>query len=178
MKIKLLVAQSADGRLWHKALGQGRAVEVCTIQEACKVLRRTRRQVYRYIADRALNAPGKFLGEWLVERRSVIRLAKSPPSVQRIPAKLQPLFPEYELSMLNAGTDRVLILSRVLESGTLEDLRWVLKRYSKQEMTQFIVEDGPRLLSPRSLKLWELFFQCTPSESGSWRFHSNPWIQK
>ena len=155
-----------EGRL--RLSGHGTR-SVCTVSRACRLLRRSRRQVYRYLRSGDLVVVGKLLGEWLVERKSVERLARNPLTVQPVPSHLQPLLPEYRVESLNAGRDRVLIVSRVLELGGLEQVRWALRRYPRQEIARIVRDDGARLLSPRSLKLWSLTFAVQPAALPQWR---------
>ena len=95
---------------------------------------------------------------------------------QPVPARLQRFFPEYEVSKLNAGRDRTLILSRVLERGGEADVRWLLKRFRREDVVRFIEEDGVRLLSRRSLRLWALVFRAAPKPPPAWRTKTNPWL--
>lgn len=165
----------SDGRL---LLGNGeQARRVCSVGEAAKQLRRSRRQIYRYLADGSLEAPLKVLGEWLIDYASVERLAARPLTVQPVPARMQPLFPEYEISDLNVGRDQVLILARVLGRGGLEDLRWALKRYGRRVLRKFIVAEAARTLDARSLTLWSLVFEAEPVPAPGWRRDSNPWAR-
>jgi len=163
-----------EGRL--RLPGRGTR-SVCTVSRACRLLRRSRRQVYRYLRSGDLVAAGKLLGEWLVERKSVDRLARSPLTVHPVPSHLQPLLPEHRVGSLNAGRDRVLIVSRVLELGGVEQVRWVLRRYPRREIARIVRDDGARLLSPRSLRLWSLIFAVQPAALPQWRDPS-AWLSR
>ncbi|MFH1726168.1 MAG: helix-turn-helix domain-containing protein [Elusimicrobiota bacterium] len=166
---------SPDGRMSLKVRGGGRARPVCTVKEACSLLKRTRRQVYRHIENGILPSMGKVLGEWLLDRTAVERLGRDPLFAQPVPARLQPLFPEYRVGDLNAGRDRVMILARVLEGGGRSDMKWLLRRYGRKDIARFLEEDGSRLLSARALRLWALFFRVRPRPVPSWRRAANPW---
>lgn len=178
MKYKYLLAQAADGGLWLKVPGEGRARPVCGVADACRALGRTRRQVYRHVHEGVLPARAKMLGEWLLDREAVARLARDPLAAWPVPERLKPLFPEYAVSDLNAGRDRVLIASRVLELGGERDVSWLLKRYGRSAIARFLREDGARLLSPRSLRLWSLCFKARPQAPPSWRTQANPWTAR
>jgi hypothetical protein len=164
-----------ERRLIHKADGTlllesgGRVAEVCTVTEAALTLGRTRRQVYRYIETGLLRPEAKMLGEWLLDAEEVRGAASRPLSVQPLPRRLAPLFPEYDIAALNAGRDRTLVLARVLESGGRADVDWAFRRYSRAELAAFIREDGARLLSPRSLRLWSLVLKVKPGKLPEWR---------
>lgn len=173
MKYVIRLKQEADGSLWlEKTLQPPR--RVVTVGAACRILRRSRRQVYRLMRAGRLGPLEKMLGEWLLDLAAVESLARAPLTAQPLPGRLKPLFPEYEPKALNAGQDSVLVISRVLEGGGREDLRWLLKRYPSREIRRVIEEDGSRLLSARSLGLWALVFKATPRPLSSWR-QADPW---
>lgn len=173
MNMETRLAQRADGTLW---LQKGPAPErrVVTVAQACRRLRRSRRQVYRLMKAGALGPPEKMLGERLLEATAVESLSRAPLTAQPLPGRLDPLFPEYKTRVLNAGKDGVLIISRVLESGGREDLRWLLKRYPRRDIQRFVESEACRLLSERSKKLWSLVFRATPGALPAWR-RADPW---
>ncbi len=173
MNLNVQMGQDAGGALWlEKGLQPPR--RVVTVTTACQRLHRTRRQVYRLMKAGLLGNPEMLLGEWLLDQATVERLAREPLSAQPLPGRLQPLFPEYAPKALNVGKDRMLIIARVLESGGREDLRWLLKRYPGREIQRVIMEEGSRLLSTRSRKLWSLVFEATPLPLAAWR-RADPW---
>lgn len=173
MKLDIGLRQDATGALWlEKAPRPPR--RVVTVAAACRRLHRTRRQVYRLMKAGRLGPPEKMLGEWLLDQAAVEGLARAPLSAQPLPGRLKPLFPEYEPKTLNAGKDGMLVISRVLECGGREDLRWLLKRYAGREIRRVIEEEGSRLLSARSRRLWSLVFKATPRPLASWR-RADPW---
>ena len=71
----MTVAWDGAQKFWLKS-ADGALHLVCTVTQACKVLERTRRQVYRYMDCGQLRPAGKFLGEWLLDQDSVDRLAR------------------------------------------------------------------------------------------------------
>ncbi len=173
MKRDIGLRQDTAGVLWLEK-GPQPPRHVVTVATACRRLRRSRRQVYRLMQAGRLGPLEKMLGEWLLDQAAVERLARAPLAAQPLPGRLQPLLPEYEPKALNAGKDSVLIISRVLEGGGREDVRWLLKRYSRQAIRRVIEEEGSRLLSPQSRKLWSLVFKATPRPLAAWR-HADPW---
>ena len=175
MNIERRLTQKADGTLLLES--GGKAAEVCTVTEAARTLKRTRRQVYRYIETGLLHPEAKMLGEWLLDAEEVRRAASRPLSVQPLPRGLAPLFPEHDISALNAGRDRTLVLARVLENGGRADVVWAFRRYSRAELVAFIKEDGARLLGPRSLRFWSLVLKVKPGELPAWR-KSIPWDRR
>ncbi len=165
--------QDPEGALWlRKGLAPPRQVMI--VAEACRRLRRTRRQIYRLMKAGRLGPREKLLGEWLLDQRAVENLARAPLAAQPLPRGLKPLFPEYDPKALNAGKDKALVITRVLESGGRKDLRWLLKRYPRREIQRTLAEEGNRLLSARSRRLWSLVFKTTPRALPSWR-RADPW---
>lgn len=173
MNLNTALRQDGDGALWLETPPQPPR-RVVTVAAACRRLRRTRRQIYRLLKAGRLGPCEKMLGEWLLDQASVEGMARAPLTAQPLPRRLKPLFPEYDPKTLNAGKDSMLIISRVLNGGGREDLRWLLKRYPRREIQRVIREEGSRLLSARSLKLWSMVFNETPSPLASWRM-ADPW---
>ena len=167
MNTELSLTRKSDGGLFLETGGRTR--EVLTVAQAARLLGRTRRQVYRYIETGLLKPEAKLLGEWLLDAAEVEKAALRPPAVQPLPKRLGSLFPEYDLSKLNAGRDKTLVLSRVLENGGLDEIKWAFKRYSRGELSGFIKEDGARLLGSRSLRLWSLVLGAKPEPVPAWR---------
>ncbi|MBU2573187.1 MAG: helix-turn-helix domain-containing protein [Elusimicrobia bacterium] len=167
MKIELSLIQKTDGSLFLESGGRTRAVR--TVSQAARILRRTRRQVYRYIETGLLKPEAKLLGEWLLDAAEVERTAERPLAVQPLPKKLKSLFPEYNISNINAGRDKTLVISRVLENGGSAEIKWAFKRYNRRELAKFIEEDGARLLGSRSLRLWSLVLGARPNPIPAWR---------
>jgi hypothetical protein len=173
MKLDIRLRQDGEGALWlEKAPRPPR--RVVTVATACRRLRRTRRQVYRLMKAGHFGPSERLLGTWLLDLTAVEALARAPLSAQPLPGRLKPLFPEYAPKALNAGRDGVLVISRVLEGGGREDLRWLLKRYTDREIRRVVEDEGSRLLSPRSRRLWSLVFRATPRPLASWR-QADPW---
>lgn len=79
------------------------------------------------------------------------------------------MFPEYRLRDIDFGRDKTLVLSRALESGTMKDALWAQRYYGRAAIVGFLEEDGSRLLSARSLRLWSLYYQARPRPLVAWR---------
>ena len=162
MTFTWVVAQTASGELLIRTpegAGYNKTRPACTVVAACRTLRRSRRHLYRYIRDGVLKPYGKFLGEWLLDPREVRRLAQLPHGLKSPPKHSQTLFPEYDARKLNPYRDRRLIMGRVLDRGDRRELAWIFKRYPAPEIRNFLVTDGPRLLSPKSQNFWSLYFK-------------------
>ena len=176
VKFNIGLLQTPEGKYWLLSPGE-RPVRACTVANACHRLKRTRRQVYRYIRSGWLTARGKILGEWLLEEDAVTRLVRTPPQAQPLPRRLQALFPEYDVSRLNAGKDQTVVIARILDTGGAEDLRWLLRRYTRGQLARFIRENGARRLGPRSRRLWSIYLGVRPRPAPDWKT-PDPWADR
>jgi hypothetical protein len=57
---------------------------------------------------------------------------------------------------LSRAADRDLVMERVMARGTLDAMRWLRSRFSKDELAAFIREKGEARLAPRDLAYWAL----------------------
>lgn len=173
MKGHFLLEQKKDRSLWFREEESSEKIEVCSVSKACRILKKSRRQIYRYIHSGLLRPIAKVLNEILLEYEAIKRLDQAPLFTQPLPSTLAILFPEYSLSFLNAGKDRRLIITRILEGGSLSQLRWLFKRYKKKDIVKIFKEEGTRLLSLKTRTLWALYFHVTLKPL--WRTQNNPW---
>ena len=70
-----------------------------------------------------------------------------PPSVAR-------LLWDVDLASLDLDRHRALVLERVMSRGTWEAMRWLRRRYGREEIADFLRREGARRLSPRDLAYW------------------------
>lgn len=167
MKYEWTISRERTGKLFLRTSNgkqEGKFRAVCTVQDAVRILGRSRRHVYRYIREGVLNAHGRFLGQWFLDPREVETLAAMPDRLRRPPRRFQPFFPEHPLRSLNPYRDWRIILSRLLDLGGAMESRWVLDRYPLSLIRQFISEDAERRLSPRSLRFWSLYSGAKPRQ--------------
>ncbi len=124
------------------------------VSEVCRRLGKSRRQVYRYLAQGYVVPVGKFLGEWLVQARGIEYLQGRPrrPKLP-LPESMQVLFPEYKLAQLHPICDASVIVPRVMEQGDRRETAWLLKQYSKPWLTWWMKREGWHL-SPRAARFW------------------------
>jgi hypothetical protein len=66
------------------------------------------------------------------------------------------LFPEYDFEALDLECHKGVIIERVLERGTWEQLRWLFATYGEDRVAEWVRQHGFRLLSKRSFALWRL----------------------
>lgn len=162
--------------MWFKTDEMPSKQQVCTVSRAVQLLKMTRRHLYRCMASGHIRKYAKILGEWLVNYDDVQKLHTQPLFSQPLPMRLQIYFPEYDVSTLNAGRDRLLIISRLLAWGGMTDLKWLMKRYSKEDIANVIQNHGERYLSPKDLRFWSLYFGIKPKKT--WRSRENIWRKR
>lgn len=80
------------------------------------------------------------------------------------------LFWEHDLSQrseLSADT----VYARVMERGTIEDARWLLRTQERAELTAWFQARAARHCSPRTLALWSCVLECPAPVSSAipWR---------
>lgn len=72
----------------------------------------------------------------------------------QIPAGLKPYFQEYDVNRLDITRDANLIIQRVLEFGTWDEIRWLFETYGSKRIRLFLRERGERLLKPVTFNYW------------------------
>ena len=83
---------------------------VLTVQEICRLLKKSRRQVYRYLKAGRLRPCARVLGLWLFSQEEAARFRQ-----RRVPASLKRFFWDAQLSDLSPDHHRDFILGRLLE---------------------------------------------------------------
>ena len=78
------------------------------------------------------------------------------------------LFPEYDFEKMDLETHRGVIIERVLEKGTWEQLRWLFATYGEPQVAEWVRQHGFRLLSKRSFALWRLALNVGEVEVPDW----------
>jgi hypothetical protein len=73
-----------------------------------------------------------------------------------LPADAAWLFPEYDFETMTPEHHEGVIIERVLERGTWEQLRWLFAVYGEPNVAEWVRRHGFRLLSKRSFALWRL----------------------
>jgi hypothetical protein len=86
----------------------------------------------------------------------------------RIPHTLAPFFQEYDLEKVDLQFHKSIIIGRTLEFGTTNELRWLFKIYSKEEIIGFIKEYGYRKLSPKAFSFWRCIFKIKEYKRPEW----------
>ena len=139
-------------RLTIRGHGSRRATAispVLTVGEVCRTLRKSRRQVYRYLRMQRLQPCARILGQWLVAKAEVDRFADD-----QVPGRLRAFFWDAQLSSLSVTHHRDFILARLLEFGDRQAARWVLRTYPRRALAAFLQGRGADVLSRRAWQFW------------------------
>ena len=72
----------------------------------------------------------------------------------KIPVGLIGSFQEYDIESLSLEKDTNLIIQRVLEFGTWEELRWLFRLYGVKRVRLFLRQYGERWLKPATFNYW------------------------
>ncbi|MFC1522039.1 helix-turn-helix domain-containing protein [Elusimicrobiota bacterium] len=161
----ILIKESGGGYCVRSGELQAKHEKVCTVEEASKMLKRSARHIYRMIREGVLNPRAKFLDKWLLSKAEVKRMACLPKSLRRPPKTSRVLFPEYFMDKLNPYRDQRLIFSRILDGGGRGEAGWLIRRYPLNMIRKFLAADGPRAMSPKSLRFWSLYFGLKPPKT-------------
>jgi hypothetical protein len=79
--------------------------------------------------------------------------------MQPIPNTLAPFFQEYTLTQLDPQRDSATIIERTLRFGTREELRWLFKNYSLEQIKDWVARWGEFGLPEPHLSFWKLFLE-------------------
>ena len=145
---------------------------VLTVRDACRRLRKSRRQVYRYVRAGRLPPCGRVLGQWLFATADVERCASG-----QVPRSLRRFFWDARLSDLSVDRHRDFILGRLLEFGDRQALRWLSHTFPRRAIVDFLSEYGPALLSKRAWVFWSLAYGLEAGTRGRspWRRRGRAW---
>ncbi len=72
----------------------------------------------------------------------------------QIPIGLKSYFQEYDIARLDITNDANLIIQRVLEFGTWDDIRWLFATYRSKRIRMFLRGYGERWLKPVTFNYW------------------------
>ena len=78
------------------------------------------------------------------------------------------LFPEYDFKTMELESYRGVIIERILEKGTWQQLRWLFATYREDPVTAWVQRHGFRLLSKRSFALWRLALGISEYHAPEW----------
>jgi hypothetical protein len=81
---------------------------------------------------------------------------------------LEWLFPEYDFREMGLESHRSVIIERLLERGSWDQVRWLFNAYGKETVAEWVRKHGFRLLSKRSFALWKLTLDIGDFEAPEW----------
>ena len=85
-----------------------------------------------------------------------------------MPADAAWLFPEYDFESVSLASHRGVIIERILERGTWEQLRWLFAVVGEKVAAEWVRHHGFRLLTKRSFALWRLALGVGEFEAPDW----------
>jgi len=85
-----------------------------------------------------------------------------------LPADTAWLFPEYDFEAIDLEHHGGVIIERLLERGTWEQVRWLFATYGEERVAGWVRRHGFRLLSKRSFALWRLVLGITDYVAPEW----------
>ncbi len=85
-----------------------------------------------------------------------------------LPADTAWLFPEYDFETMDLKHHQGVIIERILERGTWEQVRWLFACYGEDQVTKWVRQHGFRLLTKRSFALWRLALDITDYVAPDW----------
>ena len=87
---------------------------------------------------------------------------------------------EYDPARLSWEENRHTIVTRLLESGGWDAVRWLRTHLSDDELRAFLVRRRGRGLEPRRLRFWGLVLDIPEEEVDGWiaAARSNPWFNR
>jgi len=86
----------------------------------------------------------------------------------RLPTDAAWLFPEYDFDMMGIESHQSVIIERVLERGTWEQLCWLFVVDGEASVAEWVQRHGFRLLSKRSFALWRLALDVSDYVAPEW----------
>ena len=96
----------------------------------------------------------------------------------RMPSDSEWLFPEYDYGSLELERHSGIIIERMLERGTWEQLGWLFDAFGEDRVTEWVRRHGFRLLSQRSFALWCLALGINDYVAPEWAREArrmDPW---
>jgi uncharacterized protein DUF6922 len=81
--------------------------------------------------------------------------------MQPIPLSLAPFLQEYDIAGMNPETDSFTIIERTLQFGNREELRWLFKTYSREQVIRWVKHFGKDRLPQPHRRFWEIALEIS-----------------
>ncbi len=78
------------------------------------------------------------------------------------------LFPEYYFEEMNVKRYQGVIIERILERGSWEQLCWLFDTFGESQVAKWVKKHGFRMLSHRSFALWRVTLGITEYYAPEW----------
>ena len=75
-----------------------------------------------------------------------------------IPNSVRATLWSYDVDSMNTDRDKVLIITQVLNYGTMDAVEWLNNTYKRSDITECIHSPLPGMWNKKSLNLWSLIF--------------------
>ena len=87
----------------------------------------------------------------------------------QLPASVRQLLWEYDTADgAPSGRWERVAMERVMERGTLDDMRWLLSTFGRDRLREFLEERGRRVLPPRELRFWSRVCRVHEPRADRW----------
>lgn len=98
----------------------------------------------------------------------------------KLPKSVSGLFWEYDPDAITWSEDADLIISKVLHTGTWEDVRWLRRTLGDAGLRDWLLQHKGAGLEPRRLRFWQLILNLPKREVDAWlaRHNQNPWQRR
>ena len=151
--------------------------KILNTSETIRILKKSRRHLYRLIGRGLLQPVAKFSGELFFDQADIDRLGSARKKRWgALPSSFSPFFPEYDIRTLHLDRDAHIILSRLLERGSRKEIIWARRQYPPVRWKKFLKQDGFRLLSPRTARYWSWLFGVKgETKTQGWRVQGRTW---
>ncbi len=107
---------------------------------------------------------------WSDNQRVFMKPGEMELTAKGIPVSLRPYFQEYTLEELDTAVDAFTIIERTLAHGSIDELRWLFQKYGREQLKEWVMKAGWRILPRRKLTLWTVYFDLEnlPKRKNIW----------
>ncbi len=82
--------------------------------------------------------------------------------MERIPPHIKRLFWDTDKDRVDVGKHRFYIIKRIMDYGNLEGVRWMMRNYTPEEITEVVRKS--RGISRKSAYFWSAYYQIPLEE--------------
>ncbi|MCI0528392.1 MAG: hypothetical protein L0Y56_13210 [Nitrospira sp.] len=100
--------------------------------------------------------------------QSIIMNMIALPATKSLPPDSAWLFPEYDVETIDLHSYQGVIIERILEKGSWDQIHWLFTQYGEKKVKQWVQKHGLRLLSNRSFAFWRLVLGIKRIQTPAW----------